>query len=84
MLFRSISEPALMLRILELLTEVAWCARTPAEKGAVVDQLARTRLILSQHDYDPEELANLTDAAHAVDQALANDSPLGSSRRGLD
>ena len=65
------ADPSVLARLAALLEEVAWCARTPEQREAVGDQLARLRTTTDDQDFDPAERAGLRRGADRVEHALA-------------
>ncbi|AZI59183.1 DUF2254 domain-containing protein [Nakamurella antarctica] len=64
------SDPALMVRLFELLREVGWSVRTPHQREAVTGQLARLRATAAAQDFDEAERAQLGRCDVQVQQAL--------------
>ena len=65
------TDPSVLARLAALLEEVAWCARTPEQRTAVGDQLARLRATAAGQDFDDTEQAELRRLAARVADALA-------------
>ena len=65
------ADPSVLARLAVLLEEVAWCARTPEQRRAVGDQLARLRATADGQDFDGAERAELSRRADRVEDALA-------------
>ncbi|HEY6744342.1 MAG TPA: DUF2254 domain-containing protein [Mycobacteriales bacterium] len=66
-----VADPVVLGSLASLLSDVAWRARTPDQRGAVADQLARLRASAAAQDFDPAERAHLAAATAQVEHALA-------------
>jgi uncharacterized membrane protein len=68
-------DPDVLLRLLDLLREVAWCTARPQHHRAIRDQLDRLRETADRQSFDAAERQSLATAASLVEQALAGHWP---------
>ncbi|GAA2001922.1 DUF2254 domain-containing protein [Nakamurella flavida] len=71
------ADPAVLTRIMALLREVAWSARTPDHGRSVSRQLDRLRGTIASADFDRTETDELGREARAVTAALEGRWPFG-------
>jgi uncharacterized membrane protein len=70
------ADPDVLLRLFDLLREVAWRSERPEDYAAVAQQARRLRATVTEQGFDEHEQRDLTQAAERVDQALAQHRPL--------